>query len=37
MSEMIQNNGFEIKELDTMYVPGTQKFVGFNYWGAATP
>jgi|TARA_Y100000741_G_C18210149_1_gene541404 ubiquinone/menaquinone biosynthesis C-methylase UbiE len=37
MSEMIQTNGFEIKELDTMYVPGTQKFVGFNYWGAATP
>ena len=27
--------GFEIKEMDTMYVPSTPKVAGFTYWGYA--
>ena len=29
-------NGFQIKQLDTMYLPGTPRWSGFNYWGFAT-
>jgi len=28
--------GFEIPELDTMYLPGTPKIAAFQYWGHAT-
>ncbi len=35
--EIIKNSGFNIEEIDTMYLPSTPKFAGYNYWGFATP
>lgn len=32
---LIEQAGFAIGELETMYLPKTPKFAGFNYWGAA--
>ena len=32
---LIQNAGFEIVELEEMYLPKTPKIVGYNYWGYA--
>jgi SAM-dependent methyltransferase len=32
---MIGAAGFEIEDLQTMYLPGTPRWAGFNYWGAA--
>ena len=29
--------GFAIDDLETMYLPGTPRFAGFNYWGSARP
>jgi len=34
--ELIESAGFEIAELDTMYIPGWRPAT-FNYWGRATP
>jgi ubiquinone/menaquinone biosynthesis C-methylase UbiE len=31
----LEDAGFEIKELESMYLPGTPHFAGFNYWGYA--
>lgn len=33
--ELIREAGFTIETMQTMYLPGTPKFAGFNYWGAA--
>lgn len=33
---LIKDGGFEIEKLETMYLPGTPRWAGFNYWGAAT-
>lgn len=33
--QLIENGGFRIESLETMYLPGTPKFAGFNYWGRA--
>ena len=33
---LIASGGFEIDDLDTMYLPKSPKFAGFNYWGAAS-
>ncbi len=33
---LLTKNGFKIKQLETMYLPGTPRFSGFNYWGFAT-
>ena len=33
---LIAGGGFEIERLETMYLPGTPRWAGFNYWGAAT-
>jgi SAM-dependent methyltransferase len=33
---LISGGGFEIEKLETMYLPGTPRWAGFNYWGAAT-
>jgi ubiquinone/menaquinone biosynthesis C-methylase UbiE len=33
--KLIQDGGFAIEEMQTMYLPGTPRFAGFNYWGAA--
>ncbi len=33
----IEENGFAIDRIDSMYVPKTPRVVGFNYWGMALP
>ena len=33
----IAAQGFAIERLDTMYLPGTPRFAGWNEWGAARP
>ena len=35
IEKLILDNGFEFIELDNIYLPGTQKFLGYNYWGKA--
>ncbi len=32
---MIRDGGFSVEGLETMYLPGTPRFAGFNYWGSA--
>lgn len=32
---IIGGAGFEVKQMETMYLPSTPRFAGFNYWGAA--
>ncbi len=32
---LIRDGGFRIDDLQTMYLPGTPRFAGFNYWGEA--
>ena len=32
---LIEGAGFAIDNLETMYLPGTPRFTGFNYWGSA--
>ena len=34
--KLIQDGGFIVQDMDTMYLPGTPRFAGFNYWGSAT-
>ena len=34
--KLIQDAGFAVRDMDTMYLPGTPRFAGFNYWGSAT-
>ena len=33
--KLITDSGLNIDEKDTMYLPGSVKFLGFNYWGVA--
>lgn len=33
---LIQDAGFNVQDMETMYLPGTPRFAGFNYWGSAT-
>ncbi len=33
--ELITGSGFRIESMETMYLPGTPRFAGFNYWGDA--
>jgi ubiquinone/menaquinone biosynthesis C-methylase UbiE len=33
--KLIEGGGFKIQEMETMYLPSTPKFAGFNYWGSA--
>jgi ubiquinone/menaquinone biosynthesis C-methylase UbiE len=33
--ELIREGGFEIEKMETMYLPGTPRPLGFNYWGSA--
>jgi ubiquinone/menaquinone biosynthesis C-methylase UbiE len=33
--KLITSSGFVIEQLDSMYLPSTPRFVGFNYWGVA--
>ncbi len=32
---LIESAGFCINDLETMYLPGTPRFSGYNYWGSA--
>jgi len=34
---LIEAAGFGIDNLETMYLPSTPRFAGFNYWGTARP
>ncbi len=34
---LIETAGFSIDDLETMYLPGTPRLGGFNYWGTAKP
>lgn len=34
---LLQTAGFRLRNLDTMYLSGTPRFAGFNYWGSADP
>ncbi len=34
---IINSAGFEITELDQMYLPSTPHWAGYNYWGTAKP
>jgi SAM-dependent methyltransferase len=34
---LIEAGGYRIRHMETMYLPGTPRFTGFNYWGAAEP
>jgi ubiquinone/menaquinone biosynthesis C-methylase UbiE len=34
--QLIRDAGFRVEGVETMYLPGTPHFAGFNYWGAAT-
>ncbi len=33
--KLIADSGFKIEDMETMYLPGTPRFAGFNYWGSA--
>ncbi len=33
--ELLSQGGFTITEIDSMYLPSTPRFAGFNYWGIA--
>jgi ubiquinone/menaquinone biosynthesis C-methylase UbiE len=33
--ELIRQGGFEIEKMETMYLPSTPRFAGYNYWGSA--
>ena len=33
--KLIQDGGFKIDRLETMYLPNTPRFAGYNYWGTA--
>ncbi len=35
MPSLIEKGGFRISGLETMYLPSTPRFAGFNYWGVA--
>lgn len=34
---LIEGAGFRIEALDSMYLPRTPRFAGFNFWGCARP
>jgi ubiquinone/menaquinone biosynthesis C-methylase UbiE len=33
--QLIADAGFRVTNMETMYLPGTPRFAGFNYWGDA--
>lgn len=35
--ELLHAGGFAIERLEAMYLPGTPRVAGFNYWGSARP
>lgn len=34
--QLIEQAGFKIEDLDTMYLPGSPRIAAFQYWGSAT-
>jgi len=34
---LVEDGGFRMDWLETMYLPGTPRWAGYNYWGAAAP
>jgi ubiquinone/menaquinone biosynthesis C-methylase UbiE len=34
--KLIEDGGFKVEDMQTMYLPGTPRFAGFNYWGSAS-
>ena len=34
--KLLERAGFAIDDMETLYIPGTPKFAGFNYWGSAS-
>lgn len=34
--DLIREGGFRIEKMETMYLPATPRFAGYNYWGSAT-
>lgn len=34
---LLQSGGFALQNLQTMYLPKTPRFAGFNFWGSAAP
>jgi ubiquinone/menaquinone biosynthesis C-methylase UbiE len=34
--KLIQDGGFKVEDMQTMYLPSTPRFAGFNYWGSAS-
>ena len=37
ITRMITGNGFEMTDVEQMYLPGTPRVAGFNMWGVARP
>ena len=35
ITQLITESGFKIRKSETMYLPGTTKLIGYNYWGTA--
>ena len=35
ITQLITESGFKIRKSENMYLPGTTKLVGYNYWGTA--
>ena len=35
IEQLISDSGFQFLDLNNIYLPGTQKFLGYNYWGKA--
>jgi len=35
--DLLRAGGFHPERVETMYLPGTPKVAGYNYWGIATP
>ena len=33
--DLIRKNGFKLEDIETMYLPRTPKWSGYNYWGVA--
>ena len=33
---LVNEAGFKMGDMETMYLPGTPRWAGFNYWGSAT-
>jgi len=35
--DLLAQGGFDVKDLDTIYLPGTPRFAGYTFWGSAHP